>query len=251
MTRTSARAALPAVAAVGLASATAGAYVIGAPSVFRRFAEKQAFDPPAPVTLVGRAFLADPGAGGTETEVPIRMDLAGPSGCRAQLELPGGTATASMEKGKFAGGSNPALDAAVALGCPLASLRGQPAVDVEARLAKTAAGMGIDATLVSLSRLGRRPAWIVGARPQDPERPQLWFDKESSRPVRVVGKVAGRLWDVRFLDPASLATRGTHPRIVEVWQGRDRLLAIHLMTTGAEGAAAPRALDETGADDAE
>jgi hypothetical protein len=189
------------------------------------------------VSLVGRAVVTEAGAGGREQEAPVQVELQAGASCRMQVELPGGVATSALDKGRLVAGTNPALDAAVALSCPLAALRGVSAADAEVRVAKIAAALGVDSATVSLSRLGRHPAWVVGARPQEPDRPQLWFDKESNRPVRVVAKVGGKVWDVRLLDPASLATHQAHPRLVEVWQNRERLLSLRLMTPGAEGVA--------------
>jgi len=233
-----------------LAPTLADAYLLNSRAVFRRFAERQALDHAKPGTLVGRALVQEPVPNGREKDVPVKVDVAFPAACTARLELPDGVSQVSVAKGKLSseGAEFPALQAYAALGCPLATLKNMPASDAEVTLVRVAGTLGVDQATVTLSRLGRRAAWVVGAKPQELQKPQLWFDKETSRPIRVIAKWGGQTWDIRFDDPAAIATGGRHPRVVEVWLGAQRQLAMRLMA-GELGAA--RAADSELEDEGE
>lgn len=214
------------------------AYIIGAKSVFRRFAERQALDRASSGALIGRAGVV--GAGGPEREAPVRIETTLPSRCELTLELPDGTTTGGFSGGRVttSGPELPAVTAYLALGCPIATLKNVPAGDAETAVTRYATALGVDLATVSLSRLGRRPAYVVGARPQERDKAQLWFDKETSRPLRVIAKYQGELWDVRFEDPASPATGRRHPRIVQVYKGGQRQLGLRLMAADQGGSSA-------------
>lgn len=223
---------IPFVLVLAVGAGAAEAYVIGSRAVFRRFAEKQALDRASSGALVGRAELFDAGKG---REVPIRFELSLPGVCRAQLDLPEGTASATLDKGKLQQDKAPAaVTALVQLGCPLTLLKNVPAGEAEGALTRLAGSLGIDLSTVSLSRLGKRAAYVVGAKPREGDRPQVWFDKETYRPLRVVARVNGQMWDVRFEDPISPATGRRAPRGIEVWQRGEKLLAVRLMSASVE-----------------
>ncbi|WP_300669666.1 hypothetical protein [Desulfoluna sp.] len=62
------------------------------------------------------------------------------------------------------------------------------------------ADAGVDLSVTSLDRYAGRIAWVMGAKPSDPEgRPQFWVDKESFLPMRWI-----------------LFEKGSHQR-VEIW----------------------------------
>lgn len=237
-------------AGVLCASGVAEAYLLNSRAVFRRFAERQALDHAKPGSLVGRALVQEPVPNGREKDVPVKVEVAFPAQCTARLEFPDGVSQVSVARGKLTseGTEFPALQAYAALGCPLATLKNMVAADAEVTLVKVAGTLGVDQGTVTLSRLGRRAAWVVGAKPQELSKPQLWFDKETSRPIRVIAKWAGQTWDIRFDDPAAIATGGRHPRVVEVWQGTQRQLSMRLMA-GELGAA--RSSDEDEEDESE
>jgi hypothetical protein len=75
---------------------------------------------------------------------------------------------------------------------------------------------GIDSAVVSLSRQERRPAYVIGAKPWQPDRPQLWLDKESLMPVRWVRLDGDTLVETRFLGFAGPVTGPFFPRRIEV-----------------------------------
>lgn len=218
------------------ASQTA-AYIIGAESVFERFANRQATDKPSSGAVVGQIAFEEP-SGPEATEV--RADVRFPGDCRFSIERADGTATVEHAGGSLTleGEVPHALAAVAALGCPFATFKGVPANRATARIRQLVENIGADLSTVSLSHLDRRAAWVVGARPRDLDRPQVWFDKESNRVLRVIGRYDGRLWDVRFSQTSSLATAHRLPRQIEVYRDGTRRLAMRLMSTevgGAEG----------------
>lgn len=237
------------VALVAALATAAQAYVIGSRAVFKRFAEKQALDRVPSGELVGRAELFE---SGKARDVPMKLDLQLPTTCKAQLELPEGTASAILEKGRLQQDkAPPAFAALVQLACPLTLLRNVPASDAETALVRLSGTLGVDMSTVSLSRLGKRTAYVVGAKPRELDRPQVWFDKETTRPMRVIARQNGQLWDVRFEDGASVATGRRAPRTLEVWLKGEKQLALRLMTPGSEQDATGAPGAEEAEDDAE
>ena len=45
---------------------------------------------------------------------------------------------------------------------------------------------GIDASVISLGRTGTFVCWVIGAKAEDNTKPQLWIDKDTFLPVRVL-----------------------------------------------------------------
>ncbi len=236
-------------ATVALASfgGEARAYVLDAPTLFHRFAQRAADERVRGGALEGRAVLSRPDRGAPQ-DLPARLELAFPRGCRLELDLPGGPVTVESPEGMTArqGGNLAAAGALATLGCPLIALKGTSAREAEAAMTRFAARLGVDVATVSLSRLGGKAAYVVGARPRDLQRAQIWFDQRSLLPVRVVGHFGGELWDVRFEDPASLATGGTAPRRIAVFRAGQEVLGLTLMTPRPTESPAPAA---TGGDD--
>ncbi len=108
----------------------------------------------------------------------------------------------------------------VALACPFVAVREDAARQIRAALQSH----GVDLHYTGLSRLNGEPAYLIGARPWEADRPQLWLDKDSLQPVKFVGKALGRLAEVRMLGYADPATGSLHPHTMELWlDGRIRL----------------------------
>jgi outer membrane lipoprotein-sorting protein len=79
---------------------------------------------------------------------------------------------------------------------------------------------GIDESTVSLSRLDKRAAYVIGAKPWEANKPQLWVDKEYYLPCRLieVDKQSGSITDTRFLGYGSAVTGEWYPQKIEVWK---------------------------------
>ena len=78
---------------------------------------------------------------------------------------------------------------------------------------------GIDTSVVALSRsFDQRPVYVIGARARDLEKPQLWMDKSTLLPVRVMITVEGKRYDMRYLEYGSPVDKNLTMRseVVEV-----------------------------------
>lgn len=77
----------------------------------------------------------------------------------------------------------------------------------------------IDPKQVSLGRFEKRVVYIIGAKPWETDKPQLWIDKEMMVPVRTIGKDAkGQLVEYRTLGFESAETSEWYPQRVEHWE---------------------------------
>lgn len=209
-----------------LLAVPAGAYVANGHAILRRFAEAQSSLRASASPLIGTAQLNN-----SRDEWPARLEFTKGGGCRAQVRTQEGDAIVTRSGGRVSsqGASVPALEAFVTLACPLLSMRDVPADDAETTISQLAAGLGVDLNVSALSRVDDRVGYIVGARPRHADRPQLWFDKETDRPLRIIAQQNGQLWDIHLLDSASIATNRLAPRIVSVWLGSERQIELRLM----------------------
>ncbi|MGF1510985.1 MAG: hypothetical protein ACFB9M_15940 [Myxococcota bacterium] len=80
---------------------------------------------------------------------------------------------------------------------------------------------GIDPSIVSLHRQDRRPVYIIGAKPWEPDKPQLWLDKELLVPVRLVHRDDGVKSETRLYGFDSPITGPFYPERIEEWRGED------------------------------
>ena len=80
--------------------------------------------------------------------------------------------------------------------------------------------LGIDDTVVTMARLDKRIAYVIGAKPWELNKPQMWIDKELYVPVRViqVDKKSGAVTDTRFLGIGSAVTGEWYPERIELWR---------------------------------
>lgn len=75
----------------------------------------------------------------------------------------------------------------------------------------------IDTKTVSLGRFEKRIAYVIGAKPWETDKPQLWVDKELMAPLRLMGKDAkGRRIEIRTLGYESAQTNEWYPQRVEL-----------------------------------
>lgn len=217
---------------LGLGAAPLAAYVIGAEAVFKRFGDKQAADAPVSGAVIGQATISGP----NPAPQPILIQVNSPGDCELVLDPEGADLRGANVKGglKVDAELPNSLAAFAALGCPFTAFRGiKNSANAQQRIRRLAEDLGVNLKRVSLSHLDRRAAWVVGARSGDLEAPQLWFDKQNNRVIRVIARYDGLLWDLRFKQPASLATAHRAPRVVEVYRKQERHLRMQLMS--AEG----------------
>jgi hypothetical protein len=79
--------------------------------------------------------------------------------------------------------------------------------------------LGIDTGVVSLARFSSRVSYVIGARSKDRDRNQLWVDKDSFQPVRLMfrGEHEGKkgMWDWQLREFGSRETGDAFPRVIE------------------------------------
>ena len=79
--------------------------------------------------------------------------------------------------------------------------------------------LGVDLSVNSLGRLGTRIAYVLGAKPGEKERPQIWIDKEWFEPIRVVYKDTyhgkSGIWDMQWREWNSREAGETVPHVIE------------------------------------
>lgn len=97
------------------------------------------------------------------------------------------------------------------------------------RLLKDMRALGINPEVVSFARFDGRVAYLIGSKPWETDKPQLWLDKDTLLVVRVVmvtkgeGGAPPRRTDVRYLGWGSAVGGNWYPQSIEVWND-DRLV---------------------------
>lgn len=77
----------------------------------------------------------------------------------------------------------------------------------------------IDTSVVSLSRLDKRVAFVIGAKPWETNKPQLWIDKKLRVPVRLIRvDASGNVIDQQLHGFGSPVTGEWYPRHYEVYE---------------------------------
>jgi hypothetical protein len=76
---------------------------------------------------------------------------------------------------------------------------------------KTLKEWGVDAGTRAYALYGSDIAYVIGARPGELDRPQLWIDKDQFRPLRFSGKDGAD--EVRLVDYDSGLTGDLYPRV--------------------------------------
>jgi hypothetical protein len=239
-------------AALALATAVpALAYVLPAPGILRRMAQRQAglslsalevsgtlsAEGPAVVRLAAIAGLA---GSGEAVAVPAQLRMRVPGRCRLDLAPPDVAEQArpfvSIRDGKIVGrGGLDQLPAAVALLRATCALLATPTGGDAA--AAYAAALGRRGVLVTDSSLGRfqgRIVYVIGGRANE-ARPLLYVAKDGFQPLRLLAPEGGALQDVRLLGWGSPAGGDWFPASVEVWAGD----ALSLALTTEKAAANP------------
>jgi hypothetical protein len=83
--------------------------------------------------------------------------------------------------------------------------------------------VSVNTEVVSYARFDGRVAYLIGSKPWETDKPQVWFDKDLLVPLRVVtlqkdGSAQTRL-DVRLLGWGSPVGGAWYPAAVEIWRG--------------------------------
>jgi hypothetical protein len=241
------RAAAPAAAAACLACALpALAYLLPAPAIAKRSAEKRA----------GLDLVAVEATGTLEARgaAASRLGPAGPAGvvtgsARLLVKVPGKSRLeltpadvpdaerpfVAVRDDRLSGQGGPeTAPAAAALVRALATLLGSPTGAEGKALLDGLARRGVRLDVTSLGRADGRVTWVLGgsARRGQPY-PAAAFDKDSFLPVRLVLLEGGTLYEVRLVDWGSPTGGDWFPRAVEVWEGEALVLRFTTEKAGA------------------
>ena len=88
---------------------------------------------------------------------------------------------------------------------------------------------GINTEVVSLGRIKEQPVYIIGAQIGEPEKPQIWFDKDTFLPLRWIvynqGETRGIKVEMLMSDYGSSPAGNIYPRSVKTY--RDNKLYSH------------------------
>ncbi len=88
-------------------------------------------------------------------------------------------------------------------------------------------GLGVNTEVVSYARFDGRVAYLIGSKPWESDKPQVWIEKDSFLPVRIVTfqKAPGGVvkLDIRYLGWGSPVGGAWYPQTIEIWRG-DKLV---------------------------
>jgi hypothetical protein len=224
-------AALAALAIPGLAAA----YLLPAKGVFRRLADVRenlslhTFEVRGTLTATGEVAaqlstatgLPLSSSGGFNTAALITVKT--PGKCKLELTAPeqgeADRASVTSKNGKITGvRALETLPAAEALITHLCSVLGHKlgGADPERVILQAAQKLGVALETVSLGRFDGRIAYVVGAQPFEKERPQIWVDKATYQPARVIAQSGGLMVDTRLVGFGSPIGGDWFPRLIEV-----------------------------------
>ncbi|HEY7724943.1 MAG TPA: hypothetical protein VH880_06395 [Anaeromyxobacteraceae bacterium] len=229
-----------ALGALLLAAWPAAAYVLPAPAVLKRVAQKREEQALQAIEVQGTlAFFGEPARQAAElglssqageASAPAFLVVKVPGRCRVEAVPPDAAPAerpfAAVRGPRLAGQRGleriPAALALVQGVCALLAVRvGGP--EPEAGYAAALGGLGVSLAEVSLARAGGRVAYVLGGRARD-DRPLAWVDKVALQPVRLAAQLGGARHEVRLLDWGSPTGGDRFPRAVEVHGGGQLLL---------------------------
>lgn len=208
-------------------ASTAQAYLLPADYLLQQMIERRRRTELKDLTVQLTAEIA-----GNDATVEERIYLKTPERLRVERELAEGLSIYVEREGRRAGGTDGGLkrlDGASPDMLPkLLMPRGASTDEALARLTSDLKTIGIDTSVVSLTIYGadvREAAYVIGARPWEKDKPQLWLDQASYLPVRIVtmvpesGKRVRR--ETRLLEYGSSGTGDWFPRVIEDYRGAE------------------------------
>jgi outer membrane lipoprotein-sorting protein len=212
--------------AVALSATSAWAYIPPGSFILRKMGGKLAPLRGITATVAGQLF--EGGADAAARNVSGKLYLAAPD--RFRLEA-GDLLEVWMGGSRTVRGPGVSKTEAVSRGhvLPALFLQGNPQAALQER--------GVNTRLVTLGRYLHYLCWVVGSKAEDPERPQLWVDKDTFLPVRFVyfegeGENRRRVeWSLQQYDPVDSAR--PFPRILELARDgkRELRLSVQALST--------------------
>ena len=169
--------------------------------------------------LTGKAVIAG---------APERVWLQAPGRLRRELDTDGGTTVEVRADGRLLVKAPGKPDSTVKQGMDLlaelmTASAGHDTGAAAQKLLQGIKGLGINPEVVSYARFDGRVAYLVGSKPWETDKPQIWFDKDLMVPLRLVtflkdGGNTVRI-DLRYLGWGSPVGGAWYPQAVEVWRG--------------------------------
>jgi hypothetical protein len=167
---------------------------------------------------------------GVEGQVDEHLYLKAPERVRLVSQREDGPIVYVEREGQRAAGPENALKR-LAGAADLTGLLFMPAgTELEAmgsHLLSTLKSLGVDTGIVSLGRQDDTLAYIIGARPFEPDKPQVWIYKQSLQPMRTVlfehGRATPSRVEVRYLDFGSPVGGDYLPGAIEVHRDGKRV----------------------------
>jgi hypothetical protein len=89
---------------------------------------------------------------------------------------------------------------------------------MQARMTQAVSALGIDTRVTALGRFGDRICYVVGARAWEEDVSQLWLDKETFLPSRLILVKGSKRRETRWLEFGSSVTGDWFPRVIELYE---------------------------------
>ena len=177
------------------------AYLPSARGLLRRVAQKHETAPHFQVS--GKITVTDE-AHPNGQEGTASFSVKNPEKCEAKFNFgPDQTFVATVDHGKIdasQGELTPSLRAWLHQSCILLSIHGIGARP-ETPFIDALSPLGIKLQPVSLDRLDKTIAYVIGAPPRNTDRPQVWIDKQSLAMIRLITNDQNEHHDLRLYPP--------------------------------------------------
>ena len=205
---------------IALVANTAGAYLLPAGFLIHQMADRRVKTEVRDCVVQLTAEVE-----GQNDPVEERIYVKSPERIRIERDL-GETEWVSVEReGKRAEGKSDALKVSQAPSTELLAAllmpRGRDADEMSARTVGTLQAAGIDTKVVGITIYGkdaRETAYVIGAKPHETDKPQIWLDTNTFLPVRLISFVSegGKQvrYESRFFDYAT-GSGDFFPRVIE------------------------------------
>lgn len=206
--------------ALVFAAAPARAYLLPASFLIRQMAERR-----SKADVRDCVVLLSAEMDGREQPVEERIYVKNPERFRLERDLGDANYVVVEREGKRAEGAGDALKSSKQPSTEmLASMlmpRGQTTEDMAARTIATLQGLGVETKVVGITIYGRdarETAYVIGAKPYETDKPQLWVDSTTFLPVRLISYVdeGGKKvrYESRFFDYTN-DVGDFFPRVIE------------------------------------
>jgi len=233
-------------------STAAGAYLLPSGAILRRLGNARDESPAASLRVDGSgAFFGEAAAQASsalrasldrpEFQADATLWLKAPARCRLEVFTPDGARTAVAQnagKRRVEGGATAAMQTALEHLCALLATRSGAEGGSRAAVERHLAALKVSPRAVSLGRMGREVAYVLGD--PAPGQPQFWVYKDSFLPARLTFTDAQNVaWDLRLSDYGSPVTGTAAPRVFELHRAGALALRFTSLRADVRPTAAP------------